>query len=311
MITSTDMARVGRKRTAGGGWITIWYLYLIVATCCAGQAEDFATLCADRMAVERVYYNHRLGDKQPFEQVLPQALIEQIAKEDVRKETALRKLYGVEVTAAMIEAEVKRINTTTRAPEMLAEIKAALRNDSVKFATVFAKPILVERLLREKFENDDTVHSPQRRRIETVREVLLAARGNGVVVTNLVSLLKHHDSDDLSKTTWQLGSRPDKPRGANVRDEVELKRRFGPNAQVISCSQAEMDQKPYFEDLPVNLQRVLRTQLRQAGDFSSVVEMPRGFALYLATERTESVLSVIYLFLPKRSYEAWLAEQKQ
>ena len=41
----------------------------------------------------------------------------------------------------MLDAEVQRINTTTHAPDMLAEIKAALDNDPVKFANVFAKPI--------------------------------------------------------------------------------------------------------------------------------------------------------------------------
>ncbi len=33
----------------------------------------------------------------------------------------LRKTYGVTLTPALLEAEVQRINTTTRAPDMLAE----------------------------------------------------------------------------------------------------------------------------------------------------------------------------------------------
>jgi len=43
---------------------------------------------------------------------------------------------------------------------------------------------------------------------------------------------------------------------------------------------------------------------------SAVIEMSGGFMLYLATEKTDTVLSVAGLSLPKRSYEQWLEEQK-
>ena len=138
-------------------------------------ADDFAALRADRAAIERVYYNHRLGEKPPFEQVLPPVTLENLVRQDLRKEAALKKSYGVEVTPAMLEAEVQRINTTTRAPEILAEIKAALGNDAARFARAMAKPILVERLLREKFDNDDALHASPRREMEKVRTQLTNA----------------------------------------------------------------------------------------------------------------------------------------
>ena len=125
------------------------FLLLPLLALAAGQSEDFGARCADRAALERVYYNHRLGEKPPFEQVLPPAMLENLVRQDLRKETALKQAYGVEVTPALLDAEVQRINTTTRAPDILAEIKTALGHDPVRFADVFAKPILVERLLRE------------------------------------------------------------------------------------------------------------------------------------------------------------------
>src|SRR5258708_127073 len=121
-------------------------------------SQDFAALSADRAAIERVYYNHRLGEKPHFDQALPPTTLENLVRLDLRKEAALKKTYGVEITPAMLAAEVQRINTTTRAPEMLAEIKAALGDDAARFASIFAKPILVERLLRQKFDNDDALH---------------------------------------------------------------------------------------------------------------------------------------------------------
>jgi len=315
---------------------TIWLYSLLAFT---ALADDLTALCADRAAIERVYYNHRLGEKPPFEQVLPPATLENLVRQDLCKEAALKKTYGVEVTPAMLDAEVQRINTTTRAPEMLAEIKAALGHDPARFANVFAKPILVERLLREKFDNDDALHAPQRRTVENVRGQLLAARSsrgneaqtsspqpstlnsqpdssslltaaatNGVV-EKLVALLKQIHSNAVTETTWQLGARPAET-NAPAADEIEIKERFGPNAQILSSPPGGgKDQKFYFEDLPGELQNVLRVQLRQAGDVSAVIETPGGFLLYVAKEKTDAVLSVAGLSLPKRSYEQWLTDQ--
>ena len=88
-------------------------------------STDFAPLCADRAAIERVYYQHRLGEKPPFEHLLPAATLENLVRQDLRKEAALKQMYKVEITPVMLDAEVQRINTTTRAPEMLAEIQSA------------------------------------------------------------------------------------------------------------------------------------------------------------------------------------------
>jgi len=79
----------------------------------SGRADDFASLCAERAAIERVYYRHRSGEKLPFEQTLPEAALEKLVREDQAKEAALKKVYGVEITPALLEAEVRRINATT------------------------------------------------------------------------------------------------------------------------------------------------------------------------------------------------------
>jgi hypothetical protein len=277
----------------------------------AATAADFAALCTDRAAIERVYYQHRLGEKPPFEQVLPTATLENLVRQDLRKEAALKQAYGMEITPALFDAEVQRINTTTRAPEMLAEIKTALGNDPARFANVFAKPILVERLLREKFDSDDALHAPQRRQVEQTRNELLAAKTNGADCEKLLALLKRSHANAVSETTWQLSARPGET-NAPAADEIEIKKRFGPNAQVLSSPHAGgKDQKFYFEDLPGELQNVLRVQLRQSGDVSAVIETPGGFLLYVAKEKTDTVLSVAGLSLPKRGYEQWLAEQNQ
>ena len=213
---------------------------------------------------------------------------------------------------AQLDAEVQRINTTTRAPGMLAEIKTALGNDPVRFAKVFAKSILIERLLREKFDNDDSLHMPRRRQAEKVRNELLAARNNGAGFDQLLPLLKRGPSNEVSETTWQLGTRPEAKAGGEAADEMEIRKRFGPNAQILSSpSRAGEVRKSYFDELPGELQNVLRVQLRQPGDVSAVIEMPGGFLLYVLKEKTDAVLSAADLSLPKRGYEQWLNEQNE
>jgi hypothetical protein len=275
------------------------------------SAVDLDSLRADRAAIERVYHQHRLGEKPSFEQALPPAALEKLVQQDLRKEAALKKNYGIEITPAMLDAEVRRINLTTRAPDILAEIKGALGNDATRFACTLAKPILVERLLREKFDHDDALHGPQRQRVEQTRNELLAARKNNANFEKLLAILKRNNSDLVTETIWQLGAREKETNSPNA-NLLEAQKRFGSNAQILSSPQAGgKEAKLYFDDLPGELQNVLRVQLRQTGDVSAVIEMPGGFLLYVAKEKTDARLSVASLSLPKRSYEQWLEEQTE
>jgi hypothetical protein len=349
MNTSSQSSEVRRQN----GVVRWFALLALLGSGFAAPAADLASLRGDRAAIERVYYNHRLGEKPPFEQVLPPATLENLVRQEFCKETALKQAYRVEVTPAMLDAEVQRINTTTRAPEMLAEIKTALGNDPDRFARAMANPILVERLLREKFDNDDALHASPRREMEKVRTQLTNAsaafrsrRGHKAltekaesgkwktetdqsllitavagqasaapkdVVAKLLALLEQTHSNEVAETTWQLGARPEETPGAPPADEIEIKRRFGSNAQILSSPNAGdgKGRKFYFQDLPGELQNVLHVQLRQPGDVSAVIELPGGFLLYLAKEKTSETLSVATLSISKRSYEQWLNEQNE
>ena len=112
----------------------------------------------------------------------------------------------------------------------------------------------------------------------------------------------------MTETTWQLGARPAETNAPSA-DELDIKKRFGPDAQILSSPHAGPDQarKFYFADLPAELQNVLRVQLRRAGDISAVIETPGGFLLYVAKDKTDETLGVATLSLLKRSYEQWLA----
>ena len=309
------------------------FILVLLCTASLAAAADFTALCTDRLAIEQVYYQHRLGTKPPFAEALPRATLESLVAADVKKESALREHYGVAITPALLAGEVQRINNTTRAPETLAEIKTALGNDAERFANAFAKPLLVERLLRDKFENDDTLHAATRQTCEQTRSNLLATcrsrREEGLdsqlstpnsqlnaslltsaptndLAATLLAQLKQTQSNAVTETTWLLTAPPAET-NAPAADEMEIKKRFGANAQIISSPHdADKERKFYFTDLPAALQNVLRVQLRAPGDVSAVIETPGGFLLYLLTEKTADKMSVASLTLPKRSYEDWL-----
>ena len=294
-----------------GKWQRLLPVLLLSLSFRGWTAEaDFAAQCAERAAIERVYYEHRIGTKPPFEETLSAAALENLVRKDQAREQALEQAYGVTITPAMLDEEVKRINSTTRAPEMLAEIKAALGNDPEKFANAFAKPFLVERLLRDKFDNDDVLHAVQRHECENVRNRLLAAKANGMALTNLVQLFKQAGGKGVSEISWEL-TPPTAAAKTPTAEEMEIKQRFGPDAQLLSAPGGERDRRFYFDDLPGELQRVLRAQLRQAGDVSAVIEMPGGFLLYLAEEKTPEKLSVAMLSIRKRDFEAWLQKESK
>ena len=274
----------------------------------------------DRTAIELVYYNHRTGTKPTFAQALPADQIEKLVALEAKKEAVLQRVYGVVITDAMVEAEVRRINETTRAPEVLAELKSALNNDPVRFARSLARPIVVERTLRTRFENDDKLHAPERAKMEELRTRVLGAR-DASYADRLV-IVQNAKLGDVPELTWQLAPRPAEsrtpapPAGTSTSTEVKARssaysiEATAQVAQVIASpekSAGDRERMLYFEDLPPELQNVLRAQLRKSGDVSAVIETPQGFLLYLAKSRTEDTLAVAVLSLPKRSYEEWLA----
>jgi hypothetical protein len=279
-------------------------LALLMAT--AGPGEDLVPLASDRAAVERVYYQHRLGDKRAFETAVPRDAIDRLVRLDLRKESILRSVYHFEVNPGLVEAEVRRIDTTTRAPEVLAELKAALDHDPARFARTVARPLVVERELRARFENDSRLHAVPRREAEMAREALLAAAGQ-TAADRAASLERGHPGV-VQVMTWHLGSRPAAPPAAHVAERVETPTPSDTDARGGASPDDDADGKLYFSELAPELQTVLRSQLHRPGDVSAVIETPRDFLLYLVTASTDSALTVAALKLPKRDYDQWIEE---
>lgn len=247
-------------------------------------ADDLAAFYADRVAVELVYHQHRTGEKTPFEQVLPAGAIRHFVERDQQREAALHRTYGVEITGAQLDAEVRRIEANTRAPEILAELKHALGNDPARFARAVVRPTLVERELRARFENDDALHAPARHECEDIRRRCLDIRARHGDIREVIAVLKQSTSGLVAEHAWELGARsqgPSKP------------------------------DRMHFEDLPPQLRQVLAAQLSHPCDVSAVIEMTDRFLLFVVTAKTSTELNATTLSVPKPNLETWLNEQRQ
>jgi len=295
---------------------------LILISAASHGADDFSQLCADRTAIERVYYNHRTGTKEPFEKVLRASTIENLVRHDLKMEMVLKKAYDIEVTPAQIEAEVKRINSTTRAPEILAELKKALNNDPQRFARTIAEPIVVERELRSRFENDTELHAEPRRQAERLREQLISAKKTNVPVTALLTLLKSAQHSTFAERSWRLTGHSTETSIAtskvpqNQVSQAVVKSSGGPYSLEGIASLGPLDsdlstkapgqETLYFEDLPTDLQRVLKSQLTKPGNASAVIETSSGFLIFVATETSPKILAAGSAYFPKRNFDEWV-----
>ena len=105
-------------------------------------------------AIERVYYSHQVGTTASFENVVPRSLLEKKVATYLKESIALEKYWNTPVTAAALEAELRRIADRTRFPDRLLEIYAALHNDSFLIQECFARPAIVDRLARNFWKSD-------------------------------------------------------------------------------------------------------------------------------------------------------------
>jgi hypothetical protein len=210
----------------------------------------------------------------------------------------------------MVEAEVRRIDATTRAPDMLTEIKHALGDAPARLARAVARPIVVERELRRRFDNDDALHIAQRREAEQARERLLAKQPvEGI--QDVRWQLTPRPEDEKPEATAQgpgISTPPPQTQGTAKSGAYSVEA-TAQVAQALVPPPGEKDEKLYFEDLDPELQQVLRLQLQKPGDVSAVIETPRGFLVFLAKEKSAAALAAVSLSIPKRSYEEWHAQQ--
>ncbi len=252
----------------------------------AVMAANVGELVDDRLAVERVYYAKQVGAKEPFEKAVPRSAIERRVQQEYLKEAVLRRVYRIEITPDLVRAEVERIQKSTMSPAMLKEIQASLGNNPERFARSVARPLVVDRVLRSRFESDTAPQIRPRQSADALRARLLAAKPE-----ERAELLRKQGGN-VQEIRWLFASRPkdsDQPKKDKAADSLMPKR--------------------YFADLHPEMKKVLDAQMQTPGDVSAVFGTDQGFSLYVLSSRMPEALTVLACEIPKLSFDAWLAIQ--
>ncbi len=116
------------------------------------RTVTFAHRIAYQRAIEEVYWHHRIWPKEnpdpkpPLDALISQAQIESKVEDYLRKSQLIAAQRGRPITASELQAEMDRMATHTKRPEVLRELFQAVGNDAFVIAECLARPALAERL---------------------------------------------------------------------------------------------------------------------------------------------------------------------
>ena len=191
-------------------------------------------------AIERVYWLHRdadgVGVRPSFEVTVPASILARKVMDTLKKSAALERFWGRPVTDAQLQAEVDRMVRETQRAALLEELFAALDHDPLLIAECLARPILVNRLIRNWYAGDGRFHETVRRRAE-------AALEHAAGVESLKGI-----GDDYVETLWTLRKDAAVPptlrRGEIVLDEDEWRLRVNELAAQLAVGASAVHSGP-------------------------------------------------------------------
>src|ERR1043166_9636268 len=141
----------------------------------------FAERVAYQQAIEEVYWRHRIWPKErpsaklPLKAVMSRAELEKKVIDYLRKSQALEDYWQRPVTAGQLQAEIDRMASHTKQPDVLRELFAALGDDPFIVAECLARPVLAERLITE-LNNEDRVKLTKVAAIDSIAKAIQVNR---------------------------------------------------------------------------------------------------------------------------------------
>jgi N-acetylneuraminic acid mutarotase len=123
----------------------------------ANQARTltFAERVNYQRAIEDIYWRHRIWPKErpdpkpSLDAVMSPAQLENKVEDYQRNSQALENYWQRPITPDQLQAEMKRMASHTKQPEMLRELFEALANDPFVIAECLARPALSERMVSQ------------------------------------------------------------------------------------------------------------------------------------------------------------------
>jgi hypothetical protein len=254
---------------------------LVVAAALSFDARVDAEL-----AVERARYAFVINANKPFDEVYPRAVFEKRVRQQETRERALKKVYSIELTESQLADELARIERSTRAPEQWQAVKKALGGEREKILEIVCRPLLVERVLRGRFDQDRQVHAAEHQKAREARAAMIA--GRAPEAARVVSLTSSSES------------------GPGV-DEMLAKAKSEASGPRVLKPAAERDKDAPFP-APPELMAVLEKELKKPGDVTTILEDRQQFQVFRLVERQGPVFKLEAVNVPKRSFDAWLSE---
>ena len=133
-------------------------------------------------AIERAYLSHQIGNMRSFEEAVPRSLLEKKVRTYLKQSAALEQHWKTPITAAMLRAEVARMQRQSRMPERLKELFASLNNDPLLIEECLARPALAARLVGNFFAFDERIHGKVRGQAEAAAHHDSTAQKKWIVV---------------------------------------------------------------------------------------------------------------------------------
>ncbi|GEM_PF-1154576 len=145
------------------------------------QLMSFEDRVAAQRAIEEVYWRQRLWPKEnpepkpALDAILPESAIRAKVEDYLRQSRALEAYWQHPITGKQLQAEMERMATQSKRPEALRELWAALGDDPFVIAECLVRPLLAERLIRQRYASDERFHGELKRRAESELNTLGAA----------------------------------------------------------------------------------------------------------------------------------------
>jgi hypothetical protein len=275
----------------------------------ASHALSFAERVEAQRAIEGVYWRHRIwpavnpGPKPALEAVVSEEALRAAVARYLKLSNALDVVWGQPVTGRQLQAELNRMASSTRSPQVLRELFEALGNDPRRIAETLVRPKLVERLARDWYAWDARFHGALRERAEAA---LAETAGGGA------DALRDRGAE-YREVRWVRGPGPGEPDAAPSRDdsedliripvsEEEWEGLVGRLSEQVAVEQPFDDMR--WEDVRPStvgercaaLRVGVRGALREEDDRFEVTEV---------FDKGEGELTVAVAIWPKVSFEAW------
>src|SRR5437867_4468304 len=107
-------------------WASVLATGIVIAWVGASKIEArdlaFDERVAAQSAIERAYFQHRIGSRRTFEQAFTQEVLQGKVRAYLAKSAALERLWNASVTASMLEREIEHIARGSQMPDRLQEL---------------------------------------------------------------------------------------------------------------------------------------------------------------------------------------------